>query len=304
MIGASYRRAWPVFGAHITFPPSRKFSMREWTYAVFFHIKFHLDMCIVSLQIRLILELMFGFPYHLRRLRYSCASCLQCFDTVGGRKGIRPVKNGGWWRWYHCLVRMEWRPGGGVSASVSLPLHHKVQKFSSGTVSPGWSRKKGRKTVMVWWLFQSTTFTDRDEIWRTSGTTVKLWYGMLFRVQNIMSLIWVLLPPTPSLQDNIWNATLWCTLSCEISGWLYILSPLRAKIANFTKIWIMGAHIYSPPHHRSVPVKFGVWERTHDVFFHTKFLIEQCIVSHLSDDKKQIQPHLQVQLSAFCDDAT
>ena len=36
-----------------------------------------------------------------------------------------------------------------VSASVNLPLHHKVQKFSSGTGSPGWSRKKGRKTVMV-----------------------------------------------------------------------------------------------------------------------------------------------------------
>jgi len=28
-------------------------------------------------------------------------------------------------------------------------LHHKVQKFSSGTGSPGWSRKKGRKTVVV-----------------------------------------------------------------------------------------------------------------------------------------------------------
>jgi len=37
-----------------------------------------------------------------------------------------------------------------VSASVSLPLHHKVQKFSSGTGStPGWSWKKGRKTVVV-----------------------------------------------------------------------------------------------------------------------------------------------------------
>jgi len=33
-----------------------------------------------------------------------------------------------------------------VSASVNLPLHHKVQKFSSGTGSPGWSRKKGCKT--------------------------------------------------------------------------------------------------------------------------------------------------------------
>jgi len=38
----------------------------------------------------------------------------------------------------------------GVSASVNLPLHHEVQKFSSGTGSPGWSRKKGRKTVVVW----------------------------------------------------------------------------------------------------------------------------------------------------------
>jgi len=39
----------------------------------------------------------------------------------------------------------------GVFASVDLPLHHKVQKFSSGTGSPGWCRKKGRKMVVVWW---------------------------------------------------------------------------------------------------------------------------------------------------------
>ena len=36
-----------------------------------------------------------------------------------------------------------------VSASVILPLHHKVQKFSSGTDLPGWYRKKGRKMVVV-----------------------------------------------------------------------------------------------------------------------------------------------------------
>jgi len=36
-----------------------------------------------------------------------------------------------------------------VSASVNLPLHHQVQKFSSGTGSRRWSRKKGRKTVVV-----------------------------------------------------------------------------------------------------------------------------------------------------------
>ena len=44
----------------------------------------------------------------------------------------------------------------GVSASLNLLLHHKVQKFSSGTGSPGWSWKKGRKTVLVvvvvWYL--------------------------------------------------------------------------------------------------------------------------------------------------------
>jgi len=56
----------------------------------------------------------------------------------------------GWWRW--ALVS----PDGvapsqmvSVSVSVNLPLHHKVQKFSSGTGWPGWSQKKGHKTVVV-----------------------------------------------------------------------------------------------------------------------------------------------------------
>jgi len=30
-------------------------------------------------------------------------------------------------------------------------LHHKVRNFSSGTGSPGWSRKKGRKRLWWWW---------------------------------------------------------------------------------------------------------------------------------------------------------
>jgi len=73
---------------------------------------------------------------------------------MGDRKHIRPVKNvedGGGGHW---LVRMEWCPAGwsvSLPLSVNLPLHHKVQKFSSGTGSPGWSRKKSRKTVMVWY---------------------------------------------------------------------------------------------------------------------------------------------------------
>jgi len=36
-----------------------------------------------------------------------------------------------------------------VSASVNLPLLHKVQKFSFGTGSPGWSQKYGHKNVVV-----------------------------------------------------------------------------------------------------------------------------------------------------------
>jgi len=44
-----------------------------------------------------------------------------------------------------------------VSASVNLALHHKVQKFSSGTGSPGWSRKKGHRTVVVWWWWWQIT---------------------------------------------------------------------------------------------------------------------------------------------------
>jgi len=70
---------------------------------------------------------------------------------VGRQEGHPACKKwGGWWRWV--LVS----PDGvvtsrfvGVSASVNLPLHHKVQKFSSGTGSPRWSRKKGCKTVVV-----------------------------------------------------------------------------------------------------------------------------------------------------------
>ena len=57
---------------------------------------------------------------------------------------------GGWWRMALvspdevALSRMV-----GVSPSVNLSLHHKVQKFYSGTGSPGWSRENGSKTVVM-----------------------------------------------------------------------------------------------------------------------------------------------------------
>jgi len=66
---------------------------------------------------------------------------------VGQQKGHPACKKmRGWWRW--ALVS----PHGvapsrmvGVSASVGLPFHHKVQKFSSGTAHPGDPRKRAIK---------------------------------------------------------------------------------------------------------------------------------------------------------------
>ena len=45
-----------------------------------------------------------------------------------------------------------------MSASVNLPLHHKVQKFSSGTGSPVWSWKKAHNMVMVIFPYLSTLY--------------------------------------------------------------------------------------------------------------------------------------------------
>ena len=49
----------------------------------------------------------------------------------------------------HWLVQMESSRMVGVSASVNLPLHHKVQKYSSGTGSPGWSWNRAVKRLCV-----------------------------------------------------------------------------------------------------------------------------------------------------------
>ena len=55
---------------------------------------------------------------------------------------------GGWWSW--ALVSPDGLAPSrvvSVSASVNLPLHDDVQKFSSGTGSPGWSRKRAVKRL-------------------------------------------------------------------------------------------------------------------------------------------------------------
>jgi len=71
---------------------------------------------------------------------------------AGRQEGHPACKNGG--RWRSALVSLDGVAPSrmvGVSASVNLPLHRKVQKFSSGTGSPQWSQKQGRRTVVVWW---------------------------------------------------------------------------------------------------------------------------------------------------------
>ena len=85
----------------------------------------------------LILNLLFSCVLKIVACCYIAFSALTLL--VGWQEGHPACKKyGGWWRW--ALVS----PDGvapsrmvGVSASVSLPLHHKVQKFSSGTGSPG-----------------------------------------------------------------------------------------------------------------------------------------------------------------------
>jgi len=88
-------------------------------------------------------------------LNPNALDAFSALTLLVGRQEGHPAckKYGGWWGW--ALVSPDGvTPSGrvGVSASVNLPLHHKVQKLSSGTGSPGWSRKKVVKRLWVCYL--------------------------------------------------------------------------------------------------------------------------------------------------------
>jgi len=93
-----------------------------------------------------------GQPHSARANTIPASIILSALTLLVGRQERHPAcrKMGRWWRWALVspdgvvLSRMV-----GVSVSVNLPLHRKVQKFSSGTSSPGWSRKEDRKTVVM-----------------------------------------------------------------------------------------------------------------------------------------------------------
>ena len=127
-----------------------------------------------------------------------------------------------------------------VSASVNLPLHSKVQKFSSGTGSPGWSWKKDRKTVVVVWF--STAFGSMSQIiWldsRTEHILILPFNGHFFRGSAGSPLV----PPlTPVRGSSIsvkalngthsWSADSFLFLSegtaLLLSEWLFLLFAAR-----------------------------------------------------------------------------
>jgi len=114
---------------------------------------------------------------------------------VGRQEGhLACKKYGGWWR--RALVS----PDGvapsrmlDVSASVNLPLHHKVQKFSSGTGSPGWSRKKGRKMVVCVCVCVCSVQYCVQQLWTVQCThtwtnLTVLWIGFCLTGPNSLCL--------------------------------------------------------------------------------------------------------------------
>ena len=87
----------------------------------------------------------------------------------------------------------------GVSASINHPLHHKVQKFSSGTGTPGGPGKRATKQVCVCTNFTITSITttclvqqpfSRYVISPTTSSVV-LEKNLLNKVALLPSLVYV-----------------------------------------------------------------------------------------------------------------
>jgi len=123
----------------------------------------------VELTVRDILkdwnQIHFCWHWHIVLVAFSALMLL-----AGRQEGHPACKKicGGWWRWaLGSLDGVAPSRMVGVSASVNLPLHHKVQKFSSGTGSPGWSRKKGRKMVVVVVLAHSVGCHLNSKVWNS-----------------------------------------------------------------------------------------------------------------------------------------
>jgi len=157
---------------------------------------------------------------------------------VGRQEGYSARKKyGGWWRW--TLVS----PDGvvpsrmvSVSASVNHPLHHKVQKFSSGTSSPGWSRKKGRKTVVVvinqtnyQWFSDLCIFCLSEKCTYPYDTSVQFNFTSCFIfIDQVLPFTDQVLPQTtPTQMESV-------SLSCKISKYQNFLQKFNAWTPTIT----------------------------------------------------------------------
>jgi len=128
----------------------------------------------------------------------------------------------------HWLVWMEWRPAGwSVSASVNLPLHHKDQKFSSGTGSPGWFQKKGHKMVMC------VCFLMNCE--------VLVWLSVWSEVQIICTWSsWCHCHPVISCSSKIQNGLPFCyRLTMPLNGCSSSSSSFWWTEVSLSRSWIL-----------------------------------------------------------------
>ena len=120
-----------------------------------------------------------------------CASCLQCFDTVGwaaARKGIRPVKmgDGGGGHW---LVRMDWRPAGWW-VCLRLLIFPCTIKSRSSLLAPAHPGGPGKRAVKRLWCMLLSVSKNIG----TPLLILKSERAMLFKRQQglFVSLWWVL----------------------------------------------------------------------------------------------------------------
>ena len=127
---------------------------------------------------------------------------------LGGRKGIRPVKNGGGWcRW--ALVspdRVASSRMVGVSASVNLPLHRKVLSRGSllALAHPGGPRKRAIKRL--WYLLCLVT------VWGENFMTTHQYIVdhsvsfLMWSLCHIISIVLVLVLLSPEILLLIFQA--------------------------------------------------------------------------------------------------
>jgi len=151
---------------------------------------------------------------------------------IGRQEGHLACKNMGDDGGGHCLVRMEWRSAGwSVCHSVNLPLHHEVQKFSSGTCSPRWSRKRAIKWLW-WWCGLS---------WETHLQSIQVWH-VLTRDYTVLPVIHTFIhksnePYLPLLPS--------CTASPHFGRYLFFV-PLRVESWVGLSGWSQTEVVYPP----------------------------------------------------------